>query len=100
MPIVAGANVARVVSIDECRIRELSGSLRALVSGTFSLEVANLTTGEVLGTLSWTAAGVEKLSLDAFVPDGEGLRVGVNTLGVGAVDCFLTIWAFNPRIDD
>ncbi len=100
VPIVAGANVARVVGIDECRIREFGGSLRVLISGTFTVELLNLTTGALLGSLSWTSAGVQETALDAFVPDGEGLRVDVTSLGVGAVDAFLTIWAFTPRTDD
>lgn len=74
----------------------ITGYLRALVSGTFSVDIVRLSGGATIATLSWTAAGIQRSpNFDPAVifntPD-DGFRVDVGSIGVGAANCTLVFW--------
>ena len=83
-PVVANVIVA-VELPGEGEIVSVSGSLRVLVSGTVTVDI--LTRGQVIATLTFTAAGRAAVS-DLGVPvESQGnFHVNVTDIGVGASD--------------
>jgi len=87
------------------RIELLSVALmvRALTSGTLTVEVRRLVSGALLDTISVTAVGpggiVVHDNLQAvFNLLNAGLRFDVTSIGVGALDATITAWlAIDPQ---
>lgn len=69
------------------------GHLRALGSGTVTVTIT-ATTGALIATLTWTAAGMATVVLGTTrrVADGGRLRINCTGAGVGAVGCTVTLW--------
>lgn len=69
------------------------GSLRALASGTVTVTLTNAP-GDVIATLTWTAAGMATVALGATrkIPAGGRLRVNCTGAGTGAAGCVVTVW--------
>lgn len=77
----------------QAELIELSGSLSTLVSGAFTVEVRRKA-GALIDTLSWTATG-DVINSDIgtiFDQPNGGLRFDVTSLGVGALNCYITAW--------
>jgi hypothetical protein len=89
------AAVADVVQVEVphsgTAIRKVSGSLRALTSGTQAYELKNLA-GTLLATISWTAAGRAEGSISDANIGADWIRVSCTSAGVGAVDGTITVW--------
>ncbi len=77
-------------------IRKISGSLRVLTAGTFTLEVRRGSDNDLITTLSWSAPGVIEQPLDYPVSGGgisdESIVFGLTGLGLGASDCVISMW--------
>jgi len=77
--------------------------VRALTSGTLTVEIRRLVSGALLDTISVTAAGpggiVVHDNLQAvFDLLNAGVRIDVTSIGVGALDLTLTLWlAIDPQ---
>lgn len=92
VPLHRGVQAARVYSIE--------GYLRALVSGTFTIEFRDMMDDAHFATITWTQAG-DAVAANPFgravdyVLDGpgSGIKVNVTSIGVSASDCNLIIWA-------
>jgi hypothetical protein len=106
-PIIVGiptsAILTRVVRIplgahaivQSLRIMRIEGSLQAIASGTFSIDIMDMHDNSVFATLSWTVQGVQFTALDYLMnQDDSGIRIDVTSIGVGAIDCFLIIWLY------
>jgi hypothetical protein len=86
-------SIARIPIAATSYVREVGGSLRVLTSGTYTVQVRNRTTQEVLGQLSWNAAGDRNVTdLNVVLLGGEGLEFVVTSGGVGALDCYIILW--------
>ena len=87
------------------RVELLSAALmvRALTSGTLTLEVRRLVAGTLIDTISVTAAGPGGIVIHddlqtVFNLANAGLRIDVTAIGVGALDATLTAWlAIDPQ---
>ena len=87
------------------RVELLSAALmvRALTSGTLTLEIRRLVSGALLDTISVTAAGPGGIVVHddlqtVFNLPNAGLRIDVTAIGVGALDATLTAWlAIDPQ---
>jgi hypothetical protein len=99
LPVTAiGINVARVTlpvphMMQQAQLIQISGSLQALTTGPFTVEVRRKA-GALLATLTWNAAGdqiIEALN-DIFDQPNGGPRFDVTALGVGALNCYVTAW--------
>ena len=79
-------------------IIEFSGSLRNLISGTFSVELRDQD-GALISTLEWTSAGlglvVNTIDPAYTIPANGHLRIDVTGVGVGAGSCYVTTWALS-----
>jgi len=77
--------------------------VRALTSGTLTLEVRRLVAGTLIDTISVTAAGPGGIVIHddlqtVFNLANAGLRIDVTAIGVGALDATLTAWlAIDPQ---
>jgi hypothetical protein len=99
LPVTAiGINVARVTLpipqiMQQAQLIHISGSLQALTTGPFTVEVRRKA-GALLATLTWNAAGdqiIEALN-DIFDQPNGGPRFDVTAIGVGALNCYVTAW--------
>lgn len=87
------ASVLRIPVYQVGSIYKVAGNLRALVSGTFTVELRKNST--LVDTLSWSSSGlIEHDIADEDFDDGDIIRIDVGgTLPVGANDCTITLWS-------
>ena len=89
--------------INRVELLSLALMVRALTSGTLTIEVRRLVSGALLDTISVTAVGpggiVVHDNLQAvFNLLNAGLRFDVTSIGVGALDATITAWlAIDPQ---
>lgn len=84
----------RLPFYEEAEIVQVSGHLRGITLGTFTVEVRDQD-GNLVATLSWTAAGVQKVLLEAplpVIPHDGYVQYNVTSIGIGAVGCQMTLW--------
>src|SRR5207249_7621207 len=73
----------------------VNGSLQALVSGPFTVEVRRSSDSALIATVNWAALGkVVSLLATPFLRifSGDSLRFDVTKLGVGALNCYILVW--------
>ena len=87
-------NAANIETPLEFEVHDVTGSLQALVSGTYTVEIRDQA-GALVATLNWTAAGRQRVTVDPLhrIPDSGALRFDVTGVGVGAVGPYVTVWA-------
>ena len=100
LPILIGDPVCRIPLDYAVKVFEIGGHLRALVSGTLTATIKNFTTGIAISSaLSWSASGMQNVrGLNAIIGKNEDLAIAVSGIGIGALDCFVTIWCQLPGI--
>lgn len=87
-------NVARVRIHSECTIKSVYGSLRALLTGPFTVELRRDRDNFLIATLPFPAGGGD-LSVDGLAADmmsGDIVAANVTTLGIGPADCQVILW--------
>jgi len=93
LPLAVTVAAIRTPVESATRIISISGSLQALLSGTFQVDVKD-DLGNLIGSLVWTAAGLQSIRIDdgTSVLAGGYLSFDVASIGVGALGCYVTIW--------
>ena len=77
-------------------VKEVSGYLRGLTVGAFTIEVRVKSDNRLIATLSWAPADVPGpkvvTSLSEFVETADSLVYNVTASGLGASGCTITTW--------
>lgn len=93
LPLAITVSAVRIPTPSALEVIFVSGSLQALISGTFQINVKD-DLGNTLGSLSWSSSGSQKSSIARLpIPDGGELVFDVASVGIGAVGCYVTVWA-------
>lgn len=91
--LLVSTGIVKVPINSDIMIQDVSGSLRGISVGTFTVEVRALPRNVLVASLSWTTPGTQRARNVNFQASAEEiLSFDITTLGVGAVDCLLTIW--------
>lgn len=87
------ANEIAIVNIPmAATIQYISGSLRAMVSGTQTITIKN-DGGTTLGSVSWSAAGASTGTVNsASINANDNIHFNITSLGVSVTDCAVTVW--------
>lgn len=95
--LLVASSVSEIRLQSEVTVREISGYLRGLSLGTFTAEVRAKSDNRLIGTLSWGTGDVPGSkfvsNLSDFLPTGDSLTFSITSVGVGATDCTVTVWA-------
>ena len=92
VPLLATGTVASIPFYGSAQLFRTAGSLRALTTGPVTVEIRQ--TGVLIDTLQWNAGGRLNHVIDPYIvfDEGDFLQINVIDLGVGAVDCVITLW--------
>lgn len=91
--LLVSTGIVKVPINSDMTIQDVSGSLRGISVGTFTVEVRALPRNALVSSLSWTAPGTQRARNPNFrVSAEEILSFDITSLGTGALDCLLTIW--------
>lgn len=82
------------------RLFAIDGYLRSLTSGTFTVTLRDMMDDTLFATVTWATAGDvmgvgpgRDGSVDySFRGIGSGIKLASTSLGVGALNCNLTLW--------
>jgi hypothetical protein len=98
IPLVILTNTARITlpipeMLQQAQLIQVSGSLSTLTSGTVTVEVRRKA-GPLLATLNWSATGDQVVTglTDIFDQPNAGIRFDVTSIGVGALNLYVTAW--------
>lgn len=70
----------------------ISGSLQALTSGSFRVDLRDQADA-LVGSIAWAGSGSQRVNIDRHsVPDGGELVFNVASVGLGSVGCYVTVW--------
>lgn len=74
------------------------GFLQAFVVGQFVVNVKD-GSGNVLATISWSQAGIQRAVLLDRYQLADQLDFSVTGIGIGAANCYVTVWAKQGTVD-
>lgn len=74
------------------------GFMQSFISGLFGVNVKD-GSGNVLATISWSQAGIQRAVLLDRYQLADQLDFSVTGIGIGAANCYVTVWAKQGMID-
>jgi hypothetical protein len=91
LPLAISAAVVQVPLPATMTVFQIAGSLQALASGTFQVDVRN-GAGDLLGSLLWSAAGRQIARFLREIAVDDFLSFDVVSIGIGALGSYVTVW--------